>query len=192
MEWVRDLQRVGKDPVVGRAIGPDMSRTARRIHFFVRNWPRRQNSDSCPRPQPRPYLPGRRTSRFTVCLSQPRSSATSSTERTRRLTPMVAHLAARDVSNARGGPMWRLTRRTTSPHSRGSDTTSGDSAPPQTHRTTERQQIKLAQTYQLLAHARRDSVTTMGAGQFRVARWFRVSPYRAARYSTPLISGPGL
>ena len=49
--------------------------------------------------------PQRTTSLFTVCQSQPSSAATSSTERPRRPTWTVTHLAARDVNNARWGPI---------------------------------------------------------------------------------------
>ena len=49
--------------------------------------------------------PQRTTSLFTVCHPQPSSAATSSTGRPRRPTPMVTHLAARDVNNARWEPI---------------------------------------------------------------------------------------
>ena len=54
---------------------------------------------------PRRASPQRTTSLFTVCQSQPSSAATSSTERPRPPTPTVTHLAARDVNNARWGPI---------------------------------------------------------------------------------------
>ena len=54
---------------------------------------------------PRRASPQRPTSLFTVCHPQPSSAATSSTERPRPPTPMVTHRAARDVNNARWGPI---------------------------------------------------------------------------------------
>ena len=54
---------------------------------------------------PRSASPQRTTSLFTVCQSQPSSAATSSTERPRPPTWTVTHLAARDVNNARWGPI---------------------------------------------------------------------------------------
>ena len=54
---------------------------------------------------PRRASPQRTTSLFTVCHPQPSSAATSSTERPRPPTWTVTHLAARDVNNARWGPI---------------------------------------------------------------------------------------
>ena len=54
---------------------------------------------------PRSASPQRTTSLFTVCQSQPSSAATSSTGRPRPPTWTVTHLAARDVNNARWGPI---------------------------------------------------------------------------------------
>ena len=84
-------------------------------HCFFRQRPFRQNNvSSTPTASTAPYRsvsasssasPQRATSRLTVCQSQPSSDATSSTERPGFPTWIVTHRAAREVSNARSGPI---------------------------------------------------------------------------------------
>ena len=84
-------------------------------HCLVRHLPFRQNNvSSTPTASTVPTRsasasksasPQRRTSSLTVCQSQPSSSATSWTGRPDRPTWTVTHRAARDVSNARWGPI---------------------------------------------------------------------------------------
>ena len=82
--------------------------------------------------------PQRTTSLFTVCQSQPSSAATSSTERPRPPTWTVTHLAARDVNNARWGPIVGSCSMNDLSAQSGVRARPPTFPPPQPHRPTER------------------------------------------------------
>ena len=120
-------------------------------HCLVRHRPWRQNNvSSTPTASTLPTRsvsasssasPQRPTSLFTVCHPQPSSAATSSTERPRRPTPTVTHLAARDLNNARSGPIvGSCSINDLTPHS-GFGHVQRRFRHPNTNRPTERRQI---------------------------------------------------
>ena len=116
-------------------------------HCLVRQRPRRQNNvSSTPTASTVPTRsvsasnrasPQRPTSLFTVCQSQPNSAATWIV-RPRPPTWMVTHRAARDVNNARWGPIVGSCSMNDLKRTVGVRTCPAPFPPPQPHRPTER------------------------------------------------------